>query len=291
MDESANKELLKELNDFHKWLKAYKRRIISGKQQTEAQERYTESLREKLIKKSGAFAQTIETLTKKRFIKLPMIGEVTTIWAEGLSNFPSPYRTDALDKCIDATREAIGKLEARGNTETSRIKWTKNDVIKKVHEALTEKDNVQRTGNLELIFDSLQLHEKVVESSKSCFITGNYREAILNAFINLIDYVKEITGLDIDGDDLMNHVFSFNYDKERRRVTKHPILCISGMKNRTDRDEQQGFMYLCKGAAIGIRNPKAHALIPQSNPFHTLEYLAFASLLMRRVEKAELLNP
>jgi len=141
-----------------------------------------------------------------------------------------------------------------------------------------------------LLFDKMQFHLKVVEASKSCFVSGNYREAILNAFIKLIDYVKEITGLDLDGDDLMNRVFSFNYDKERRRITKYPLIRINELKNISDRDEQQGFMFLCKGAVAGIRNPKAHTLIPQTNPLHTLEYLALASLLIRRVEESKVVK-
>jgi len=141
------------------------------------------------------------------------------------------------------------------------------------------------------LFNGMKLHPDVVTASKSLFVTGNYREAILNAFIRLIDYVKEITGLDLDGDDLMNKVFSFNYDKDLRRVTKYPIIRITELKNSNDRNEQQGFMFLCKGAAGGIRNPKAHKLIPQSNPLHTLEYLAFASLLMRRIEEGKVVKP
>lgn len=137
------------------------------------------------------------------------------------------------------------------------------------------------------LFDAMQFHPEVIGASRSCFVSGNYREAILNAFIRFIDYVKEITGLDLDGDDLMNQVFSFNYDKKQRRITKYPIIRINELKNNSDRDEQQGFMFLCKGAAGGIRNPKAHKLILQSNPLHTLEYLAFASLLIRRVEEGK----
>ncbi|MFA5317753.1 MAG: TIGR02391 family protein [Dehalococcoidales bacterium] len=139
-------------------------------------------------------------------------------------------------------------------------------------------------------FDAMQFHPRVVEASKSCFATDNYREAILNAFISFIDYVKEITGLDLDGDDLMNQAFAFNYDKKIRKITKYPLIRINELKKISDRDEQQGFMFMCKGAAGGIRNPKAHKLIPQSNPLHTLEYLAFASLLMRRVEEGTLVN-
>jgi len=150
--------------------------------------------------------------------------------------------------------------------------------VKKTEQKDTAKSPTQ-------LFDSMKFHPKVVEASKSCFTTINYREAILNAFISLIDYIKEISGLDLDGDDLMNNVFSFNYDKEQRKITRYPIICINELKNRTDRDEQQGFMFLCKGAAAFVRNPKAHKLIVQTDPLHTLEYLAFASMLFKQLDK------
>jgi len=172
-----------------------------------------------------------------------------------------------------------------------RIQLEVNSIIQN-HEILgiEEKPVVQEEkGYLESpiqLFDAMQLHPKVAEASRSCFVTGNYREATLNAFISLINCVKEITGLDLDGDDLMNKVFSFDYDKDLKKITKYPIIHINELKNSTDRSEQQGFMFLYKGAAGAIRNPKAHKIIPQSNPLQTLEYLGFASLLMRILEKS-----
>jgi len=35
------------------------------------------------------------------------------------------------------------------------------------------------------------------------------------------------------------------------------------------------------------KNPKSHDLIEQRDPFRTLEYLAFASLLAKRVKEAK----
>ena len=37
--------------------------------------------------------------------------------------------------------------------------------------------------------------------------------------------------------------------------------------------------------AVGIRNPKAHENIQQSDPYKTLEYLAIASLLMKKIDE------
>ena len=66
---------------------------------------------------------------------------------------------------------------------------------------------------------------------------------------------------------------------------KTPIIKISD-----DVDEQLGFMWMFSGAVMGIRNPKAHTLIPQTNPQKTLEWLSFASVLLRALDDAEVIN-
>jgi uncharacterized protein (TIGR02391 family) len=185
----------------------------------------------------------------------------------------------------------IGEDKQKKYREELQMRETAILSIIQVHELVgidTKPSATAEPKDMELpvhLFDRMQFHPKVVEASKSCFVTINYREAILNTFISLIDHIKEISGLDLDGDDLMNKVFSFYYDNEKKKITRYPIICINELKNRTDRDEQQGFMFLCKGAAAFVRNPKAHRLIAQTDPLHTLEHLAFASMLFKQLDK------
>jgi uncharacterized protein (TIGR02391 family) len=184
---------------------------------------------------------------------------------------------------------------------SSQNRWYIDDV--KSHESalksiievnkLSKEDNPRGNNTSQLpieLFDAMQFHPRVVEASRSCFITKNYREAILNTFVTFIECVKEKTNLDLDGVDLMNQVFPLAYDKEKKEITKYPIIQVNGLKSKTDRDEQEGFWYLGKGAVTGIRNVYAHKLVQQTNPLHTLEYLAFASLLVRRIEEGKTLK-
>ena len=181
-------------------------------------------------------------------------------------------------------QRAYKQLIHRIQLEVSSI-IQKHEIFESEAEPAPKTESKNKVESPLEIFDAMQFHPKVVDASRPCFTTVNYREAILNAFISLIDYIKEISGLDLDGDDLMNNAFSFNYDREHRKITKYPIIRISELKNRTDRDEQQGFMFLCKGAAAFVRNPKAHRLIIQTDPLHTLEYLALASMLFKQLDK------
>ncbi|MBI4044552.1 MAG: hypothetical protein HY392_02490, partial [Candidatus Diapherotrites archaeon] len=55
----------------------------------------------------------------------------------------------------------------------------------------------------------------------------------------------------------------------------------------SDLDEQEGFQFLFMGAIVGIRNPKGHERIEQKDPNITIEYLAFASLLAKIIDKSQ----
>ena len=126
-----------------------------------------------------------------------------------------------------------------------------------------------------LLFDKMHFHPKIVEASKSLFNTKHYPQAILEAFKAVNNFVKQKTGLSLDGRQLMAQVFS----------ETSPIIKLNELRNMSEKDEQEGFKFLFMGAMVGIRNPKAHDNVIQTDPYRTLEYLAFASLLMKRVEE------
>ena len=128
------------------------------------------------------------------------------------------------------------------------------------------------------LFDKMQFHLKVVEVSRKLFEDGHYRDAIYRAFVEVNSFVKAKSGKQLDGRGLMSTVFSLD----------NPIIKINPLKTQTDRDEQEGFMFLFMGAMEGIRNPKAHENIIQNNPYRTLEYLSIASLLMKIADEGKL---
>jgi predicted nucleotide-binding protein len=108
MNMGENQKMIDELKIFLKELKSYKRRLGSDKQASEAEKRYTESLRGKLVRKSGNLKATVIQLTGKQFYT--RFGRISDFWTEGLS--PSGDNWACLGLCIDATNEAIGKLES-----------------------------------------------------------------------------------------------------------------------------------------------------------------------------------
>lgn len=120
------------------------------------------------------------------------------------------------------------------------------------------------------------LHPKIVESSYTQFRSGLFRDAVFNAFIAVFDLIREKTKIDKDGADLVAEVFSLS----------NPRLIFSSLKKESGRNEQKGFIQILQGAYLGVRNPKAHSLEHDLNEFKTIQYLVFASLLVRRIDEA-----
>lgn len=107
--------------------------------------------------------------------------------------------------------------------------------------------------------------------------SGHPAVAIFEAFKAINQRVRTITGLELDGSKLMGEAFS----------DSSPPIALADLSTTTGRDIQAGFRFMFMGAVRGIRNPDAHELFKELDPEEALETLAFASLLMRRLDEAK----
>jgi uncharacterized protein (TIGR02391 family) len=121
------------------------------------------------------------------------------------------------------------------------------------------------------------LHPAIASAALVHFQNGHHRDAVLNAVIAVFDLIRERTGLDLDGHDLVGRVFSL----------ERPLLKISDMSTVSGKNGQKGFVQLLQGAYTGIRNPRAHSLVVELGEVEAAQHLVFASLLARTVEAAE----
>lgn len=120
------------------------------------------------------------------------------------------------------------------------------------------------------------LHPEIVDASGELFADGHYSSAILEAFKRVELRVRKQSGIRSSGQDLMARAFA----------GEPPPIDIRVEEGQSGADEQEGFRFLFMGAVRGIRNPKAHEAISQVDPQRTLEYLGFASILLRRLDDA-----
>lgn len=125
-------------------------------------------------------------------------------------------------------------------------------------------------------FEGLDLHPRIATACAALYRDRHYGNAVLNASLALVTFVKEKSGrFDLDGAPLMMEVFSAN----------NPRLAFNNLADQTEKDEQQGMMFLFAGAVLALRNPRAHRLL-QDSPQEALDYIAFLSMLARQVERA-----
>lgn len=123
------------------------------------------------------------------------------------------------------------------------------------------------------------IHPRIITIAKDRFYNNEYADAIEASFkeINnrLKKIVKQISGNELDGADLMRQTFS----------PRTPILKIQDISTETGRNVQQGYMDIFAGAMTGIRNPKAHnnQIITREDAIRKLH---LASLLMYKIDQA-----
>ncbi|MBD2768474.1 TIGR02391 family protein [Hymenobacter sp. BT664] len=120
------------------------------------------------------------------------------------------------------------------------------------------------------------LHPTIQHAAGSLYATGHYRQALLDACIALDRAVQQKSQLTGSGTRLMETAFS----------PGNPVLKIGNSP-----DEQQGFLSLFRGAMLAIRNPKAHSLGGTHDAQRALEWLSFASVLLRNLDEATVQIP
>jgi uncharacterized protein (TIGR02391 family) len=106
---------------------------------------------------------------------------------------------------------------------------------------------------------------------------GRMSEAVSEAMRLVEERVQSLTASDESGPTLMESVFG----------AKPPQLDITTATGQTAEDEREGFRLLFIGAMLGLRDPERAGVSVPAAVDEALECLALASMLMRRLDRAE----
>jgi hypothetical protein len=106
---------------------------------------------------------------------------------------------------------------------------------------------------------------------------GRMSEAVFEAVQLVQDRVRFLTASNESGRTLMEFAFDM----------RHPRLDITTTTGESVRDEREGFRLLFIGAVLGLGSLRSAASAVPLTLDETLEYLALASMLMRRLGRAE----
>ena len=205
------------------------------------------------------------------------------------------YYTDEFNRLVGSLRKSypdsfgdIYPLESFHSAQARSVKGLLDEasekllLIEKMNELVMTMEKVRvrlagmQSSDLPQVGALQRLHPEIAKVSARLFRDEHYSEAILEAFKAVNSYVKQKSRLALDGQHLMEQAFKED----------DPVVRLNKGSTQSDKDEQKGFKFLYMGAMTGIRNPKAHELVTLSDPDRALEYLALASLLMRRAEES-----
>lgn len=106
---------------------------------------------------------------------------------------------------------------------------------------------------------------------------GRLSEAVLEALGAVEERVRSLTANQGSGQALMESVFG----------AMPPQLNVTTATGHAAEAEREGFRHLFVGAMLGLRKPHNGGGVVPAAVEETLEYLAVASMLMRRLDRAE----
>lgn len=124
-------------------------------------------------------------------------------------------------------------------------------------------------------FETRNIHPDLPGRVRKLYDDGYLPESVLTAFKYVEAEVKRMSQVRRrTGEQLMGLVFGGT----------PPLIALNPGETDSDEDEQRGYMNLFKGAVAGIRNPRGHEVYVPDTPDEALDYLALASLLLRKLD-------
>ena len=126
-------------------------------------------------------------------------------------------------------------------------------------------------------YDERNIHPDIGEITKKLFDDGHYSQATFEAFKYVDKKVQNLSKVNKSGYKLMMEAFN----------EASPKIQLTELTNTSEKDEQQGYKFIFSGAVLAIRNPRGHEIGMHETIDQCLDHVSFASLLLRRLDRAQ----
>lgn len=139
-----------------------------------------------------------------------------------------------------------------------------------------------RAGRLKSLLEARATHSEVFTYCRAELLHDNYFHAVFEAIKGLGQRLREMSGLNTDGAELVNTALS----------TKSPLLALNSLSTETQISEQKGIANLLVGIFGAVRNPVAHAprtewAMPEQD---AIDIFALVSYLHRKLDSASVVS-
>jgi uncharacterized protein (TIGR02391 family) len=188
--------------------------------------------------------------------------------------FLDPARYVGKAELFESRRQAVNKQLAFEGLE-----------IDETGHAVALKEKASRLQDIDLRvkgfknkLEQRNVHSAIVAYCRAELIADNYFHAVLEANKGLFQRIRDISGVDTDGNTLIEQVFSSN-----------PVVIINNFITPSEKNEHTGFCNLLKGLCSMFRNTLAHEPKiewPMSEQ-DALEVLSIISYCHRRLDHAQ----
>lgn len=147
---------------------------------------------------------------------------------------------------------------------------------KAVRTATTVHEAQRRANELRESMKTRGCHPDVLKFCRPELMDQNFFHAVLEAVKSVSEKIRQKTGLDGDGEDLVSRTFGGS----------QPLWVINTFASETDRSEQKGFCKLVSGVFGMVRNPLAHEakILRPMNRDDAEDIMSMLSYIHRRID-------
>lgn len=158
------------------------------------------------------------------------------------------------------------------------LEYGQDGQFRRVKAVTTLDEAEKRVQTIRAKLKGRSVHPEVLKYCRSELMKDNYFHAVFEATKGLAQRIRNMTGVQLDGAALIDHVFAI--DK--------PMLALNTLRTESEKSEHKGFALLLKGCFGAIRNPRAHAprILWKEGEDDTVDYLTLLSLLHRKLDDA-----
>lgn len=158
------------------------------------------------------------------------------------------------------------------------VEYLDNGEFKQITAVETVDDAVGRSRMIQSKFSGRDIHPEVWKYCTAELMADDYFHAVLEAAKGLAQRIRELSGSDGDGVELVNRAFA----------GKNPPLRFNSLRTETERSEHRGFTALLNGCFAAIRNSLAHEpRIHWEGEENAADFLSLISLLHRKLDDCQ----
>lgn len=188
-----------------------------------------------------------------------------------IQSFLTPARFVERNEEFEANRQNLNTI-----LSFSGLEYGKDGKFRQCKPAKTLDEAEKRVRTIRAKFQGRQIHPEVLKYCRPELLQDNYFHAVFEASKGLAQRIRDLSGVQADGSDLVDKVFSI----------QKPILAINSLRTETERSEHKGFALLLKGCFAAVRNPLAHEpKILWQGEDDAADYLSLISLLHRKLDE------